>query len=119
MEIIHESTAEVVLQAPRSVLDRFVLYVKLVQGWAKLRRFYLSNFRPKYVARMRAQRRGACVRCGHCCSIMFRCPGLKMGNHCGVYAERPRACMNFPIDHHDLRYLEQTCGFYFVREDAS
>jgi len=107
------------LNPRHSVLDRFGAYVRMVQGYGKLRRFFLSRFRPGYVERMRAQRKGACVRCGSCCSIMFRCPHLEKVNHCSIYGRHYLQCNHFPIDHRDLRYLEGVCGFYFEREEGS
>jgi len=104
------------LHPRQSVLDRYRVYVKMVQGYGKLRRYYLSRFRSAYVARMKGQRKGACVRCGSCCSIMFRCPHLEKVNHCSIYGRHYRPCNHFPIDYRDLRYLEGVCGFYFERE---
>jgi len=119
LESVREIPVEVQLRPRRHVLDRFRLYVKAVQTWGKVRRLYLSKLRPGYVARMRRQRRGTCLRCGSCCSIAFRCPHLEQDNHCSVYDRRPSQCSNFPIDHRDLRYLEDVCGFYFVRDGDS
>ncbi len=101
----------------RSTLDRYRAYVKAIQGWGKLRRYFLSKVRPGYVAESRGRRRGDCQRCGSCCAIMFRCPMLKDGNHCSVYRKRPEQCSHFPIDARDLRYLEHVCGYHFVHED--
>jgi hypothetical protein len=104
------------LRAKSSAFDRFAFYRRLVEGWGKLRRFYLAKFRRGYVERMRRTRRGECRRCGSCCSIMFRCPHLKDANHCAIYVKRYRQCDDYPIDHRDLRYREDVCGHYFVRE---
>ena len=114
---VRETVAEEQLRPRHSVLDRFGFYVRLVEGWSKVRRYWLSKFRRGYVAKMRRQRRGSCVRCGSCCRIMFKCPHLENGSHCLVYLKRANQCANFPIDHRDLRYLEDVCGFYFVRDD--
>ncbi len=86
---------------------------KLVQGWGKLRRFYLSNLRPGYVAHSHRRRRGACKRCGACCEIMFRCPHMRDPNQCATYETRYRQCKDFPIDERDLL---PDCGFHFERE---
>jgi hypothetical protein len=102
----------------RSSFDRYRTYVKAVQGWGKLRRLAISKLRPGYVEEARTRRRGECLRCGACCSIMFKCPGLKEGNHCSVYHKRPMQCRHFPIDEHDLRYLEHFCGYYFVERES-
>jgi hypothetical protein len=105
------------LRPRRSALDRFKPFVRAVQGWGKLRRFLLSNGLPGHVRRAQALKKGECFRCGACCAIMYRCPLLKDGNCCTVYDQRPAQCSHFPIDEHDLRYLEHVCGFYFVRKD--
>lgn len=97
-------------------MDRFILVQKLVEGWGKVRRFFLIRFRPAYVARWRQRRRGECARCGGCCSIMFKCPHLKDANVCTVYEHRYRQCGYFPIDPRDLHYLHPQCGFWFQSE---
>lgn len=87
---------------------------KLSQGWGKVRRFWLAKFRPRYVARWRALRRGECRRCGQCCAIMFRCPHLREANQCGVYPKRYEQCKLFPIDPRDLTDVPgRGCGFRF------
>jgi hypothetical protein len=102
------------------LFDRFRLYVKLAEGWGKLRRFMLSKFRRGYIERMKLLRLGECARCGSCCTIMFRCPHLQGANRCGIYERRYEQCAHFPIDHRDLRRREGTCGFHFVsREDSA
>lgn len=115
MDVVGEDTVEVRLRPKRSVLDRYRIYVRMVEGWGKLRRHWLSRFRPRYVERMRQRRRGECVRCGSCCRFLFKCPYLENGSHCTIYPRRFKQCADFPIDHRDLRYLEESCGFYFVR----
>jgi len=109
---------EVRVRPKQSWFDRWWFYRKLVEGWGKVRRFLLTKFRPGYVRRMRKLRRGECVRCGSCCAIMFKCPHLQDGNHCTIYERRYKQCDHFPIDHRDLRYREETCGHYFVREET-
>lgn len=96
-----------------SALDRFVLTRKLIEGWGKLRRFFLAKFNLKHVEYWRNLRRGRCRRCGGCCSIMFRCPHLRDGNVCAIYEKRYESCDCFPIDPRDLRYLKDSCGFWF------
>ena len=110
---------EFVVRPARSAFDRFRAYRKTVELWGKLRRFLLSRFRPGYVERMKSLRRGECVRCGSCCAIAFQCPHLQNGNDCAIYLRRYPQCGHFPIDSRDLRYREETCGFYFVREKES
>ena len=89
------------------------LLQSLPEGWGKLRRWYLVHFRPSYVKRMQALRRGECRRCGACCSIAFRCPHLANGNHCTIYEHRYMQCRLFPIDERDLRGRFRGCGFWF------
>jgi len=91
----------------------------LGEGWGKVRRYYLCKFRKGYVERMLMLRRGACRRCGACCSIMFRCPHLEGGNQCKVYERRARQCRAFPIDERDLRGRFSSCGFYFVTAEEA
>jgi len=79
----------------------------------KVRRFFLVKFRPDYVRKSIARRRGQCRRCGRCCSLAFRCPHLKEGNQCAIYANRYEQCALFPIDERDLKYLKDTCGHYY------
>ena len=86
---------------------------KVVEGWGKLRRFWLSRFRKGRVGYWHNRRRGECKRCGACCSIMFRCPHLQGVNQCGIYEKRYKQCSLFPIDPRDLRYLHDVCGFWF------
>jgi hypothetical protein len=78
----------------------------------KVRRFWLTHFRRRYVRAKAAQRRGACRRCGNCCRIVFKCPWLRRGNHCAIYAARAAQCRAFPIDERDLRDVP-ACGFSF------
>ena len=101
----------------RSPMDRYRVYVKLVQGLGKLRRFVLSKARRRYIEQAKARRRGECKRCGSCCSIMFKCPHLLDGNRCAIYGKRFEQCAHFPIDERDLRFLEDTCGYHFVRKE--
>ena len=107
------------LRCKTSSLDRFGWYVKLVEGWGKLRRLCLTKFRPGYVKRMLKTRRGECIRCGSCCAVMFRCPHLKGENECIIYERRHEQCGHFPIDHRDLRFREDTCGHWFVMKEES
>ncbi len=103
-----------------SSADRFVSARKLIEGWGKLRRFVLTKFNARHVARWRRLRRGECRRCGSCCSIMFTCPHLEEGNVCAIYERRHEQCDCFPIDPRDLRTVQDTCGFTFdVEETAS
>jgi len=81
--------------------------------FGKIRRFYLVKFRPNYVRKSLEKRKGQCRRCGHCCSIAFRCPHLKEGNECAIYEHRYEQCALFPIDWRDIKYLSDTCGHYF------
>src|SRR3990167_6735270 len=67
-------------------------------GWSKVRRFYITNYRPDYVDRIKAMREGDCARCGMCCRILFRCPHLDGENQCTIYESRYQQCRTFPID---------------------
>ncbi len=100
-----------------SVLDEFALGRKLVEGWGKLRRFFLSRFNRKHIAYWHQRRHGECLRCGGCCAIMFKCPQLTDGNVCAIYENRYKQCGHFPIDPRDLRYLYDKCGFWFETEE--
>jgi hypothetical protein len=86
------------------------------EGWAKLRRFLIVRLRKEHVRRMQELRRGECLRCGACCTVMIRCPHLEGDNKCTIYETRPTQCRMFPIDVRDLRGRFSACGFYFVTE---
>jgi len=88
---------------------------KIIEGWGKLRRFYLSHFRKEYVRRMKKLRKGACRYCGSCCAVMIKCPHL-VGNLCKIYERRYEQCAHFPIDARDLIFRENTCGYYFEKK---
>jgi len=81
----------------------------------KLRRTWLTTFRPGYVRAQQASRRGACLQCGQCCRLAFRCPMLTRDNRCRVYhLARTASCRFFPLDPPDLREIRGECGYYFV-----
>ena len=81
----------------------------------KLRRMWLCTFRPGYVRAQLARRRGACLQCGRCCRLAFRCPMLARGNKCLIYTvARPRNCTMFPLDARDLAEVGNQCGYRFV-----
>lgn len=100
------------------------LRIRIQLGWGKLRRQYLILFRPGYVRRSLAQRRGHCNRSGACCRLMYSCAFLKRDGGvgaCGVYPVRPEVCSLFPIDERDLRdrdllMPDHPCGFFFVTD---
>jgi uncharacterized protein len=85
----------------------------------KLRRTYLSAFRPEYVQKSIAEtRKGDCHRCGACCELVHRCPFLGRDGqnlpYCRVYGElRPGNCRNYPLDATDSE-IEQ-CGYTFAK----
>jgi len=91
----------------------------LLEGWGKLRRYYLSHYRKRYVQKMLAFRRGECARCGTCCSIMIRCPHLEGDNRCKIYDRRYVQCRMFPIDPRDLRGRLSSCGHYFAATEPA
>jgi len=94
--------------------SRSYLMGKMVEGWGKLRRFYLIHFRKEHVRKMKQRRRGSCRYCGSCCAVMFKCPHLE-GNICRIYGKRYEQCAHFPIDERDLVYRENICGYYFEK----
>ena len=118
MDVSEDTVRKPRTPAKPSIADRFMATRKLVEGWGKLRRFYLTKFNKRHVARWRKLRRGECHRCGSCCSIMFKCPHLDDGNVCAIYERRHEQCDCFPIDPRDLRYLQDTCGFWFDVEET-
>jgi hypothetical protein len=80
----------------------------------KLRRSWLTTFRPGYVRAQRARRRGSCRQCGRCCRLGFRCPLLTRRNRCAIYhVVRPANCTRFPIDSRDLSEVGGQCGYRF------
>lgn len=95
---------------------------RMILGWGKVRRFYLSHFRPGYVRESLARRVGQCDRTGACCRLMFTCPLLDQRSdpvRCTVHAIKPKVCRLFPIDERDLRDRDiiapgTPCGFSFV-----
>ena len=95
---------------------------RLVLGWGKLRRMYLSYLRPGYVRESLARRQGACNRTGACCHLMYTCPLLDQKSlpvRCSIQEIKPRVCDLFPIDERDLRDRDiiapdTPCGYSFV-----
>jgi len=100
---------------------------QLILAWGKVRRLYYGVFRPGYVRRKAAQRRGECRRCGTCCKLVFVCPRLDESGDvptCKIHDDKPLNCRIFPIDERDLRDRDmvcpdEKCGFYFVEETSS
>ncbi|MEO0190907.1 MAG: hypothetical protein ABIL18_07995 [candidate division WOR-3 bacterium] len=85
--------------------------------WNKLRRFYICHFRKEMLAYNLKRRRGACLQCGRCCKLVYRCPML-VGNgstmRCLIYnTGRPQQCRVFPLDHADLADVNFRCGYFF------
>ena len=81
-------------------------------SWGKVRRYYLTHFRPHYAQKQTEKRLGVCRRCGACCRIVLQCPFLKDDNHCTIYGHRPLQCRGFPINEKDLLSVPN-CGFRF------
>jgi len=91
-----------------------------------LRRSALHLFRPSYVRKSIALRKGQCARCGACCNLMAKkgCPllgfeqsGLSL---CKIHGSfRMPNCIIFPIDARDLADRDLVapdgvkCGFHF------
>ena len=78
----------------------------------QMRRQYLCRFRPDYVARAKAARRGQCRQCGACCDLTFHCPFLTSDRRCDRYDKRTQTCREFPIDARDLRLTRVPCGHF-------
>jgi len=97
----------------------------MVMSWGKIRRSYLIHFRPGYVKKSLARRRGQCHRTGACCMLAFPCPAFSRSSpkpDCHVYAQRPPNCRIFPIDERDIRDRNlvnpwDPCGFHFENGD--
>jgi len=91
-------------------------------GLGKMRRFWLSHFRPAYVRESLARRVGQCDRTGACCHLMFTCPLLDRKAtpvRCSIHEIKPKVCRLFPIDERDLRDRDiispdAPCGFSFI-----
>ena len=98
---------------------------RMTLGWGKVRRFYLSHFRPAYVRESMARRIGGCARTGACCRLMFTCPLLDVRPdpvRCTIHSIKPKVCRLFPIDERDLRDRDivspdAPCGFRFIPRD--
>ena len=91
---------------------KWFMWGKTLEGWGKIRRFYLSHFRREFVREMKGKRRGSCRFCASCCAVMFKCPHLE-GNKCTIYENRFEQCGHFPIDKRDLVFRENICGYHF------
>jgi hypothetical protein len=95
---------------------------KAILGWGRLRRIYLTVFRPGYVRASLARRTGQCNRTGACCHLMLTCPLLverPLPVRCGVQEHKPPVCNLFPIDERDLRDRDivspgTSCGYSFA-----
>jgi hypothetical protein len=83
----------------------------------KLRRIYLTTFRPGYVREQIKKRKGECRQCGSCCRLVFRCFYLTPDALCRTYGHRSAVCCTFPIDERDRQDVGPHCGYYF--EDAT
>jgi len=101
--------------------------VRLRLLWGKVRRLGLAVFRPGYVRRSIARRRGECRRCGACCQLGYRCQFLVGAGdvaECRFHKLRPANCRLFPIDERDLadRALvapDTECGYCFEDGDVA
>jgi hypothetical protein len=104
------------VRPPRGASARIGLWLLRLAG--QVRRQYLSRLRPGYVRRVRAERRGACRRCGSCCNLTFHCPYLSDETGCLHYEKRTLTCRDFPIDALDLRLTRVPCGHSFAEEGS-
>jgi len=89
-------------------------------GWGKVRRFYLTHFRPRYVEQSLARRQGHCHRTGACCNLLLTCPVYtpRPLPTCRINHWKPKVCRMFPIDERDIRDRDimspdVPCGFSF------
>ena len=103
-------------------------YLRIYLLWGKVRRWYLARFRPEYVRRSLARRRGECRHSGACCHIAFSCPKHGPTDHgtpgCTIYETRPQNCRVFPIDERDITdrdimMPDHACGFFFISEEQA
>lgn len=103
-------------------------YLRVYLLWGKARRWYLARFRPEYVRRSLARRRGQCRHSGACCHIAFTCPWHGPTEHgapgCTVYDKRHSNCHVFPIDERDLAdrdvgMPDHPCGYFFISEEQA
>ncbi len=91
-----------------------------------LRRSFLHVFRPSYVRKSIAARKGQCARCGACCNLMAKkgCPLLgfeKSGlSLCKIHGPiRMPNCIIFPVDARDIADRDLVaaddvkCGYSF------
>ena len=97
------------------------LHERWVLALGKARRFYLVQFRPRYVQASIARRQGECHRTGACCNLLFTCPvfAAKPLPTCRVNQYKPKVCRMFPIDERDLGDRDilspdVPCGFSFT-----
>ena len=89
----------------------------LAQLGGKLRRVWLLDWRPAYVAERLRHRTGECRKCGKCCRLLFRCPFLRRDRSCRIYGRmRPGSCSAFPIDERDSGAVGGDCGYSFARK---
>ncbi len=83
----------------------------------KVRRFFICHFEKGVVARNLKRRRGACLQCGRCCKLVYRCPLLVENRNtmkCLIYnVGRPAQCRVFPLNPSDLADVNFRCGYYF------
>lgn len=89
----------------------------------KLRRYYLANLNKKKADFFLSHRKGACIRCGNCCQIGFKCPAYDAeSGACTINSIKPLLCKMFPITPADLGdrdtvSLKPSCGFYWEKSE--
>lgn len=97
-----------------SKVEKFLFFTQ-IKG--KIRRFFVTHFRKRYILEQQEKRQGSCNQCGACCSLLYTCPFLLRSGKCVTYGHcRPEACEAFPIDEHDVQEISslgQKCGFSF------
>lgn len=111
-------------QPPKFKKQGFRARMILLRG--VLRRTYLSVFRPSYVRKSIAARKGQCARCGACCNLIdkngcfllgFEESGLSL---CKIHGPvRMPNCIIFPVDARDIADRDLValdgvkCGYTF------
>jgi len=111
-------------QPPNFKIQDFRARMILLRG--VLRRSFLYAFRPGYVRKSIALRKGQCARCGACCNLMAKkgCPMLGFEESglslCKIHGSfRMPNCVIFPVDARDIADRDLVaadgvkCGYSF------
>ena len=111
-------------QPPKFKKQGFRARMILLRG--VLRRTYLSVFRPGYVRKSIATRKGHCARCGACCNLIDKKGCFLLGfeesglSFCKIHGPiRMPNCIIFPVDARDIADRDLValdgvkCGYTF------